>query len=63
MSTSTFLHLDWQCFNDTSVFRFARLVTLWLPLLMSIAWLMPYALLVKNIVHEKEQRLKEVHFH
>lgn len=39
---------------------FAQMVTMWMPLLMSIAWLIPFSLLVKNIVYEKEQRLKEV---
>jgi hypothetical protein len=43
-----------------AIFRFAQIVVMWLPVLMSIAWLIPFALLVKNIVYEKEQRLKEV---
>jgi hypothetical protein len=41
-------------------FRFTYAIEIVLPLLLVLAWILPVAMLCKNIVYEKEKRLKEV---
>uniref|UniRef100_A0A914WXS9 ABC transporter domain-containing protein n=1 Tax=Plectus sambesii TaxID=2011161 RepID=A0A914WXS9_9BILA len=45
------------CYNRD---RFAELIPGFVPLFIVLSWIIPAALVVKNIVHEKELRLKEV---
>lgn len=47
-----------QCVNST--FRFMYGISKTLPLFLVLAWLFPVAMICKNIVYEKEMRLKEV---
>ena len=50
-----------QYFNLViSFFRFTQQVSKSVPLFMTLAWLFSVAMIVKGIVYEKEQRLKEV---
>ena len=44
----------------TFLFRFTYAIEIVLPLLLVLAWILPVAMLCKNIVYEKEKRLKEV---
>ena len=44
----------------TFPFRFTYAIEIVLPLLLVLAWILPVAMLCKNIVYEKEKRLKEV---
>ena len=41
-------------------FRFIWLIAHILPLILMLSWIYPVAILVQNIVYEKEHRLKEV---
>lgn len=45
---------------NTFLFRFTYAIEIVLPLLLVLAWILPVAMLCKNIVYEKEKRLKEV---
>lgn len=49
-----------QLVIQTFDFRFTYAIEIVLPLLLVLAWILPVAMLCKNIVYEKEKRLKEV---
>lgn len=54
----SFVPLNWQTFYF--VFRFIFAISRSLPLFLILAWVLTVAMICKNIVYEKEMRLKEV---
>ena len=45
--------------NDNNIYSFISTIAGTIPLFMTISWILSISTIVKNIVFEKEQRLKE----
>uniref|UniRef100_A0A914W7X7 ABC transporter domain-containing protein n=1 Tax=Plectus sambesii TaxID=2011161 RepID=A0A914W7X7_9BILA len=59
-SFTTGIHIQQMPYPCTSTDRFNEIILWFLPLFVVMSWVIPSSLTVKNIVHEKEMRLKEV---